>query len=81
LDTKSPKHLEMAQRHISLSYIYVYIYIYACVLCTYMPLCVSNEELSGYYVMCMWYGALRHLPLQLSYQEMRLVKTTPQLLG
>ena len=32
-------------------------------------------------ISCVCYRALRHLPLQLSHQEMRLVKTTPRLLG
>jgi hypothetical protein len=56
-------------------------YIYACVVCTYMPFCVSNEELSGYYLMCVLYNALRHLLLRLARLEMRLVKMMPRLLG
>jgi hypothetical protein len=46
-----------------------------------MHLCVLNEELSGYYLMRVCYRALRHLTLQLSHLEMRLVKTMPRLLG
>jgi hypothetical protein len=40
-----------------------------------------NEKLSGYYFMCVCYRDFKYHPLQLSYLEMGLVKTTYHILG
>jgi hypothetical protein len=49
-------------------------HVHSCLMCL-------NEQLSGYYFMCLCYRDFRHHPLQLPHLEMGLVKTTHHIRG
>jgi len=49
-------------------------HVHRCLMCL-------NEQLSGYYFMCLCYRDFRHHPLQLPHLEMGLVKTTQHIRG
>ena len=49
-------------------------HVHRCLMCL-------NEQLSGYYFMCLCYRDFRHHPLQLPHLEMGLVRTTQQIRG
>ena len=49
-------------------------HVHRCLMCL-------NEQLSGYYFMCLCYRDFRHHPLQLPHLEMGLVRTTQHIRG